>query len=40
MLSGLICADCGEAVMESRVRWLKDQILCIPCFEAAEGKKS
>jgi formylmethanofuran dehydrogenase subunit E len=38
ILSSLICADCGEAVMESRARHFKDQILCIPCFEAAERR--
>ena len=38
ILSSLICANCGEAVMESRVRHFQDQILCLPCFEAAERR--
>lgn len=38
ILSSLICASCGEAVMESRARHFQDQILCIPCFEAAERR--
>lgn len=29
------CADCGEAVMETRIRRLAGRDLCIPCFEAA-----
>jgi formylmethanofuran dehydrogenase subunit E len=35
ILSSLICASCGEAVMESRARHSQDQILCIPCFKVA-----
>ncbi len=27
------CARCGEAVMESRLRKVKDEQLCIPCYE-------
>jgi formylmethanofuran dehydrogenase subunit E len=27
------CSFCGESVMESRVRWLDDQPVCIPCYE-------
>ncbi|MFN2557674.1 MAG: FmdE family protein [Nitriliruptorales bacterium] len=28
------CADCGEAVMETRIRRLEGRDLCQPCFEA------
>jgi len=38
ILTSLTCAACGEAAMESRVRHFKDQILCLPCFEAAERR--
>jgi formylmethanofuran dehydrogenase subunit E len=38
ILSSLTCAACGEAAMESRTRRFKDQVLCIPCFEAAEPR--
>jgi len=38
ILSSLICASCGEAVMESSARHFQDQVLCIPCFEAAERR--
>lgn len=31
------CADCGEAVMETRIRRLRGRDLCQPCFEAAIG---
>jgi formylmethanofuran dehydrogenase subunit E len=36
ILSSLICAKCGESVMESRTRLFKEQTLCIPCFETDE----
>lgn len=38
ILSSLICANCGEAVMETRVRHFKGSILCIPCFAQAENR--
>ncbi len=38
ILSSLVCAACGEAVMESRVRHFQDRILCLPCFEEAEKR--
>jgi formylmethanofuran dehydrogenase subunit E len=36
ILSSLICAKCGESVMESRTRKFQEQTLCIPCFEKME----
>ena len=30
------CQECGESVMETRVRFLRGRMLCIPCFETAE----
>ena len=30
------CQECGECVMETRVRFLRGRQLCIPCFKAAE----
>lgn len=38
ILSGLICESCGEPVMETRTRRFKDQVLCIPCFEALKKR--
>ena len=38
ILNSLICASCGEPVMETRTRRFQDQVLCIPCFEAAERR--
>ena len=30
------CQECGESVMETRIRFLRGRQLCIPCFKAAE----
>jgi len=38
ILSSLICDECGEAVMESRVRRFQNRTLCIQCFEEAEKR--
>ena len=38
ILAGMRCADCGEAVMESRIRRFGGRDLCIPCFLAVEQK--
>jgi formylmethanofuran dehydrogenase subunit E len=38
ILNSLTCASCGEPVMETRTRRFREQCLCIPCFEAAEGR--
>lgn len=32
------CEECGERVMESRVRRFRGKTLCIPCFELHEKK--
>jgi len=31
----VVCARCGEAAMETRIRRLGGRELCTPCFEAA-----
>jgi formylmethanofuran dehydrogenase subunit E len=36
LFSSVTCAGCGEPVMETRARLLKEQVMCIPCFEAQE----
>jgi len=36
ILAGLICARCGEPVMETSARLFNDQVLCVPCFDAVE----
>ncbi len=38
ILNSLICSSCGEPVMETRTRRFQEQVLCIPCFEAAERR--
>jgi formylmethanofuran dehydrogenase subunit E len=35
VLPSVVCAACGEASMETRIRRLEGRDLCIPCFEAA-----
>jgi formylmethanofuran dehydrogenase subunit E len=32
------CAQCAEAVMETRIRLFEGRSLCIPCFEAREAR--
>lgn len=38
ILESLVCAACGEQVMESRTRRFAGQTLCIPCFLKVEQK--
>jgi formylmethanofuran dehydrogenase subunit E len=38
ILESLTCESCGEQVMESRTRRFRGQVLCIPCFDAAEKR--
>ena len=38
ILVGRICESCGETVMETRTRKYRQRTLCIPCFEALQGK--
>ncbi|QGY38956.1 formylmethanofuran dehydrogenase [Pseudodesulfovibrio cashew] len=38
VLESLVCAKCGESVMESRTRRLGGETLCIPCFTALDQK--
>jgi formylmethanofuran dehydrogenase subunit E len=38
ILSSMVCGNCGEAVMESRMRRFQGQDLCIPCFEIREKR--
>ena len=35
ILTSVVCAACGEATMETRIRRLDGRELCPPCFEAA-----
>lgn len=34
----LVCADCGEEVMETRVRHHDGREVCIPCYHKATGR--
>lgn len=34
----IVCASCGEATMETRIRLFEDRELCPPCFEAATAR--
>jgi formylmethanofuran dehydrogenase subunit E len=36
LYESMACAGCGEMVMETRVRLLRGQPYCIPCFETRE----
>ena len=38
ILASMICAHCGEKVMESRIRRYGGENLCIPCFKEVEQK--
>lgn len=38
VLASMVCAHCGEQIMESRARLLAGDTLCIPCFEARDQK--
>jgi formylmethanofuran dehydrogenase subunit E len=38
ILNSLICASCGEQVMETRTRRFHGQVLCIPCFDVVEKR--
>ncbi|MFP7755634.1 FmdE family protein [Thermodesulfobacteriota bacterium B35] len=38
VMESLVCASCGEPVMESRTRRLFGRTLCIPCFDAEERR--
>jgi formylmethanofuran dehydrogenase subunit E len=38
ILNSLQCAACGEMVMETRTRNFHGEVLCLPCFEAAESR--
>ncbi|MCL6471517.1 MAG: TraR/DksA C4-type zinc finger protein [Firmicutes bacterium] len=34
VLQSVVCDNCGEAAMETRIRLFQGKKLCIPCFEA------
>lgn len=38
ILGSLICSECGERAMESRVRLMGGKYFCLPCFEKKEQK--
>ena len=33
ILASILCAECGEATMSTRVRYFRGEPYCIPCFE-------
>jgi formylmethanofuran dehydrogenase subunit E len=35
----MLCVCCGESVMESRVQWLDDMPVCIPCHEKRQKRE-
>lgn len=37
VLASIVCEDCGEAAMETKIRHYHGRQLCIPCFEEASG---
>lgn len=36
----ILCDQCGESAMSTRIRSLGDQQVCIPCWEQAKAKPS
>lgn len=40
VMSSLVCADCGEQMMETRSRKFGGRELCIPCFNIRENRTS
>jgi formylmethanofuran dehydrogenase subunit E len=38
LYESVTCAGCGEQVMETRVRLLRGQPYCVPCFETRERR--
>ena len=34
ILNSIVCTECGEAAMSTRVRYFRGQPYCIPCFNA------
>jgi formylmethanofuran dehydrogenase subunit E len=38
IMTSLVCAQCGESVMETRTRRFHDRTLCIPCFDVLETR--
>jgi formylmethanofuran dehydrogenase subunit E len=38
ILASLICANCGEPTMETRIRYFNDRGYCIPCFEGLKER--
>lgn len=38
IMKSLICTDCGEKTMESRIRLFDGKTLCMPCFGKVEQK--
>jgi len=36
--TSIVCAECGEAAMETRIRKFGGRDLCIPCFEKIEPR--
>jgi formylmethanofuran dehydrogenase subunit E len=34
ILTSIVCTECGEAAMSTRVRYFRGQPYCMPCFEA------
>jgi formylmethanofuran dehydrogenase subunit E len=34
----LVCADCGEEVMETRIRHLDGRQVCVPCYHRGTGR--
>jgi formylmethanofuran dehydrogenase subunit E len=38
-LPSVRCDNCGEGVMETKVKTHKERVLCIPCFEEIPGRE-
>jgi formylmethanofuran dehydrogenase subunit E len=38
ILDSVVCTECGESTMASRVRTFGGQPYCIPCFETLDRR--
>jgi formylmethanofuran dehydrogenase subunit E len=36
--NSIVCAGCGEATMETRIRIFRGESYCLPCFEARDRR--
>ena len=40
VMGSVICAECGEEVMASKVHWFAGQPYCVPCYQTEENRRA